>query len=331
MTRAIVCAAIALFAFIQTAAAEWRLEILPTPGPVKAIDASTEEPLIAIGGGWFRLVAGTNRITLAATAGPPQRPMPEDALPDGRVAYGKRNIARAWLAEPTDRYRHGVLGDAIEAASLIVERRDGAREVIRAGDDAVFEDLEPRIAELDDSGREFVVVVKSYLAAGSALAVIGERDGRFAILAETTPIGTAQRWLNPAGAGDFFGDGSRTLALVQMPHVLGQLQLWDWLDGRLAKRLELSNTSNHVAGSRVLRMSAITDFDGDGSADLAIPSFDRRELRLVSFAPAVRDIARLKLPARAVTELAAIKDHAGNAAVILGLENGALAIARLAR
>ena len=96
-------------------------------------------------------------------------------MPDGRVAAGKREIARAWLAEPTNRYGHGVLGDAIEAASIVVERKGGKRETVRLGNDSVFEDLEPRIA--DFGGGEKIVAVKSYLAAGSALAVIGEATG----------------------------------------------------------------------------------------------------------------------------------------------------------
>ena len=44
---------------------------------------------------------------------------------------GKHDIARAWLAEPTTRYDHGILGDAIEASSLVIERRDGTRHVVR--------------------------------------------------------------------------------------------------------------------------------------------------------------------------------------------------------
>lgn len=309
-------------------ATEWRLDLVPAPGPVKAIDTSSEEALIAIGGGWFRFVAGTSRLTLGATAGPTQRPLPDGVLPDGRVAYGQRNVARAWFTGPTDRYRHGVLGDSIEAATLVIELRDGSRELVRAGDDAVFEDLEPRIFELDTSGREFVLVVKSYLNRGSALAVVGERAGRTVIIAETPPSGTAHRWLNPIGVADFLGNGAAVIALVNMPHVLGQLELWRFADDKLSKLMEMSDTANHVIGSRVLRMHAIADFDGDGRADVAIPSLDRRVLRLIGFAPTARDLARLALPARAVTEIAAIKDYNGKTAMALGLENGALAIAR---
>lgn len=331
---AVACAAVAFACLIAnpqpSQAADWRLDIIRAPGPVKAIDTAGDEPIVSIGHGWFRLVAGTDRMTLVATAGPPQRALPKDALPDSRIAVGKHDIARAWLAEPTDRYRHGALGDPIEAGSLVIERRNGTRDAVRLDRDAVFEDLEPRIATLEP-GRDFVVVVKSYLKAGSALAVIGERDGRYAILAETPPIGTANRWLNPAGVADFDGDGAADIALVRMPHALGQLELWSWRGGQLQPLAQLPDVANHAYGSRVQRMSAIADFDGNGRADLAIPSFDRRELRLIGFAPTPHDIARVKLPARAATELAAIRDAAGRPAVLIGLDNGALVLVRQGR
>lgn len=328
---AAVAAAVAGFACTAPGqAADWTAQPVPTVGPVKAIETAGGEPIVLIGGGWFRIIAEANRLRLVATAGPPPRPELPNALPDGRIAAGRRDIARAWLAEPTSRYGHGVLGDAIEAASVMVERSDRRHDIVRLGPDAVFEDLEPRIADLGGDGRERIVVVKSYLDRGSALAVIGERDGRYAVVAETPPIGAPNRWLNPAGIADFDGNGTVDIALVRMPHALGRLELWSWQNQRLEKTLELGDVSNHVIGSRALRMSAVADFDGDGRPDLAIASFSRRELRIVGFAPAPRDMARIALPARAVTDFALLKDTAGHPAVLLGLENGALMLVRRA-
>jgi hypothetical protein len=322
-------AALALAAGVLPApAADWVLQTIPAAGPVKAIDVSGTEPVISIGGGWFRVFGDETRLRLVATAGPSQMPRPPGALPDGQIARGRLSVARAWLAEPTDRYRHGVLGDAIEAASLVVERPDGRRDTVQLDGDAVFEDLFPRIADLGGADREAIVVVKSYLDRGAALAVVGERDGRFAVIAETPASGAPNRWLNPAGFADFDGDGAPDIALVRMPHALGTLELWSWRNGRIEKALTLPDFSNHVAGSRALRMSAVADFDGDGKADLAIPSFDRRTLRIVSFAGEPRDIARIALPARAATDFAILKDETGRVAVLLALENGALVLAR---
>jgi hypothetical protein len=325
-TPAVMAALVALSAPAQ--AADWMVQPIPTVGPVKAIAVVDDGPIMLIGGGWFRIVNDDHRRRLVATAGPPQIQRPDGALPDGRIATGRNGIARAWLADPTDRYRHGVLGDAIEAASLVIERSDRRREAVQLGPDAVFEDLDPRVAAFGADGRDKVVVVKSYLRAGSALAVVGERGGRYAVLAETPPIGTPNRWLNPAGIADFDGDGTTDIALVRMPHALGRLELWSWRNEGLHKLLELADASNHFIGSRAQRLSAVADFDGDGRPDLAIPSFDRRALRIVAFAPAPREIARIALPARAATDFALYRDAAGRPAVLFGLENGALMLAR---
>jgi hypothetical protein len=315
-----ICAFVLIAASAAPADA-WKIEAVETSGLVRELTEVGGEPRIATASGWFRAVADGARIRLEGAQPPRYPPIPAGALPDGRIAAGKREIARAWLAEPTNRYGHGVLGDTIEAGALVVERRDGKREIVRLGNDSVFEDLEPRIA--DFGGGEKIVVVKSYLAAGSALAVIGERDGRFAVLAETPPIGTPNRWLNPAGIADFDGDGAVEIALVRMPHALGRLELWRWSAGKLLKIAETRDTSNHAIGSRALGQSAVADFDGDGVADLAIPSFDRRAIRLLSFRGGVREIARIKLPAPVTTNFIALASR-GLPEILFGTSDGKL-------
>ena len=316
----LVCAFVLVAASVARADA-WKIETVETPGAVRELIEVGGEPRIATASGWFRAVADGAGIRLKRAPPPRYPPIPIDALPDGRIIAGKRQIARAWLAEPTNRYGHGVLGDAIEAASIVVERRDGKRETVRLGNDSVFEDLEPRIADL--GGGEKIVAVKSYLAAGSALAVIGERGGRLAILAETPPIGTPNRWLNPAGIADFDGDGAVEIALVRMPHALGRLELWRWNAGKLSKVAETRDTSNHAIGSRNLDQSAVADFDGDGVADLAIPSFDRRAIRLLTFRGGVREIARIKLPAPVTTNFIALASL-GSPEILFGTADGKL-------
>ena len=153
--------------------------------------------------------------------------------------------------------------------------------------------------------------------------MIGERDGRFAILAETPPIGTPNRWLNPAGIADFDGDGAVEIALVRMPHALGRLELWRWSAGKLLKVAETRDTSNHAIGSRALGQSAVADFDGDGVVDLAIPSFDRRAIRLLSFRGGVREIARIKLPAPVTTNFIAFASR-GLPEILFGTADGML-------
>jgi FG-GAP-like repeat len=314
----LMCIALASWlALIASAAADWRADVVPAPGRVTAVETVGKHVRVAIGQSWYRLASDPARLE---SASPPDRPAaPAGALPDARVATGIDTIARAWLAEPTSRYRHGVLGDAIEAGSLIFERRDGRRGDVRLGADAVFEDIEPRIARI--GGSERIVVVKSYLDRGSALAIIHPDSAT--IIAETPPIGHPNAWLNPAGIGDFNGDGASDIALVRQPHVVGRLELWSWLDGKLNKTDELADASNHFIGSRALGMSSTADFNGDGRPDLAVPSLDRRTLRLITFMPQPHDIARVLLPARVATNISAIVFR-NRPALVAGLENGQL-------
>lgn len=125
-------------------------------------------------------------------------------LPDSEVTTSGR--LTAYLVDPTTRYGHGVLGDAIEAGGFVVER-DGKRLLFRLGPEAVFEDRRVRLADLDGDGQPEAILVKAYLDSGAALAVY--RIGRHAIepLAESAAIGQRNRWLNPVGVADFTGSG----------------------------------------------------------------------------------------------------------------------------
>ncbi len=308
-------------------AAEWHVQQIDAPARVTAIETVDGQVQVNAGGLWYRVVLQGQDVGLNFVDRLPAAKTPEGGLPDGRVAVGTRDIARAWFAEPTDAYDHGVLGDKIEASALVIERRDGRRDTVRLNADAVFEDLEPRLVDLDGDGHDSVVVVKSYLKRGSALAVIAERKGKSDIVAETPPLGAPHQWLNPAGFADFNGDGKIDIALVRQPHVVGMLELWSWIGGTLRKTADIPDTANHIIGSRALNMSAAADFDGDKLADVAVPSHDRGALRFLSFTP-VHEIASVPLPAKAVTNLGLVAVENSPPAVVIGLADGSLVIVR---
>jgi len=215
-------------------------------------------------------------MTFAAVA---QEPKP---IPHGSVAHGTQDIAAAWLAEPTSRYGHGVLGDNIEAAALHIQTRDGELHAFRLEDDSVFEDLTPRLADIDDDGRDEVWTVRSDAAAGARLEAYALIDGVLQRRFATSPIGSGYRWLNPVGVADFDGDGRREAAYVQTPHIGGILTIVRPHGSKLRVVARRRGYSNHAIGSTRLDLAVIADLDHDGGAEIVLPDQSRTRLAVVS-------------------------------------------------
>jgi hypothetical protein len=161
-----------------------------------------------------------------------------------------QDIAAALYADPTDRYPHGVLGDTIEHATLVVRLTDGRRLSATLPAPLVFEDTAPRLADLDLDGAPEVIAVEAHEERGARLAVWGLRAGHLEQLAASPFIGIRFRWLAPAGAGDLDGDGAAEIAWVDRPHLEKTLRVWRYLPDppRLEPVAALPGVTNHRIG-----------------------------------------------------------------------------------
>jgi FG-GAP-like repeat len=316
---------------------------LPT-SPLLAEKLPLERPLVAVwgkaGGAALHLEKSELKQTRFTHAGE-EAPLPEaprNAVPGTRMqSAGPLTV---FVSAPRSDYRHGVFGRIDNAGAITITEKQPlagvtmqARAVpvqtatIQSGPDAVFEDIEPRLADLDGDGTPEIVIVKSYLDKGSALAVIGKRDGAWKLVAETPPIGERHRWLAPAVIADFDADGTPDIALVRTPHLRGVLQVWGWKDGKLALKHEAVGYSSHVLGSTAVDNAAAIDLDGDGRPELVLPTVDRKALAVLSFTDSIKELRRIPLPSPAGRGLAAL--GSGNDTHILAaLEDGRLAVVR---
>ncbi|MEQ8708030.1 MAG: VCBS repeat-containing protein [Rhodospirillales bacterium] len=273
------------------------------------------------------ITGGTLALDRRAGEMPPPADKMTDQLPGSTVSFGNRNIRRAWLAGPTDRYRHGVLGDAIEASAVIVENPEGRRFRLDLPPDTVFEDQIPRILDLDDDGRDELLLVLAKQDSGAAIAVV-EFDGSALRLAATGPdFGRPNRWLNPIGAADVDGDGRTEIAYIATPHIGGVLNLFRYDGTALSRIAQTPGFSNHAIGAANLGWSAILDVTADGIPDLVIPARDRSLLRVMSFAGAqFSEPMAIRLPSDPSSDFLVTDLNDNNRPdLLIGLRDGSLA------
>ncbi len=157
---------------------------------------------------------------------------------------GAQQITGARYTEPTTRYAHAILGDAVEFGALEMDVAGQGRVTVRLPQDHVFEDVAPRLADVNGDGAPEVIVVETDMELGGALAVYGA-TGK---IAETPHIGRTNRWLAPIGVADLDGDGMVELAYIDRPHLAKTLRVWRFQDGGLTPVADLPGFTNHRIG-----------------------------------------------------------------------------------
>ncbi|MEM7295090.1 MAG: VCBS repeat-containing protein [Pseudomonadota bacterium] len=159
-------------------------------------------------------------------------------------AASGEGIVSARYVLPTDRYTHGILGDAIEWGGLEIRTSAGALLRITLPSDRVFEDTEPRLIDVDLDGDAEVVVVETHIPRGARLAIYDATG----LLAATPHIGRTNRWLAPLGGADLDGDGRVELAYVDRPHLAKELLVWRFWEGGLRLVARAPGLTNHRIG-----------------------------------------------------------------------------------
>ena len=187
---------------------------------------------------------------LAQDVCPPPAEIGQVVVPPAPCAGFEASYERVSRAYP-----HGVLGDKLEFSTLVVEL--GSRTIrhnlpsIR-----VFEDLHPRVANVDATPRAEIIVIESDHTAGSRLVVYAVGTGAGAgleKLAQTGALGAAYRWLAPVGIADFDGDGQNDIADVETPHLGMTMRIVTLRDGELVELAAGTGYSNHRIGDAYIQ------------------------------------------------------------------------------
>jgi FG-GAP-like repeat len=194
----------------------------------------------------------------AALAGAPAfacavDPYSQSAYPQSlTVDSGGAMLGRAWYDGPSEAYDHFVLGRQHEPTVLHLQFVpvgvvSDCGSSVSAGEGHVFEDIAPRLADLNGDGGNEVIVVRSGVQSGAQLTVYGVKGDSFGLMAATKPLGR-HRWLAPAGIADFDGNGSPEIAYVDRPHLVADL-VYVRLEGDILHEVaRVHGVTNHRIG-----------------------------------------------------------------------------------
>lgn len=214
----------------------------------------------------------------------------------------------AVLAGPDDRrYRHGVLGDAVEATRVLWLERHGLQALrsFTLAAPHVFEDIELRPVRVPDArGKMGLLTVRSGPEGGqlALLTADPQQPERLRLAALGDAVGGFHRWLAPTTQGSH-------LVAVHTPHIGGVLHVYRLVDQRLTRRFLMPDVSTHAIGSRETDL-AVWLQDG-----LVLPSQDGRQLLMLDPSADWAERATVALPGRVVMTTAI--DEGSGVAVLL--------------
>jgi len=212
-----------------------------------------------------------------------------NAMPDSRILIDENNHLLL-LTQPTDRYAHGILGDIIEPAAIVLLDTVPDLKVITtisiSGDD-VIEGLYPIWSDLDNDGQKEIIVTLSNELSGARFAAFHE-DG--SLIAESAPIGLAHRWRHQIGVAQFAPAMHPLLAAVRTPHIGGIVEYFRLNGNKLELVSEVSGFSSHSIGSRNLDSALIGDFNNDGIVELLAPDNPHTSLGIINLHNAITTI-----------------------------------------
>ncbi|MDZ7708646.1 MAG: hypothetical protein U5J97_12290 [Trueperaceae bacterium] len=272
---------------------------------------------------------------------------PLDALPDaepigvvddGPVGGSAGGPFVAILVHPSLDYRHGVLGDEVEAEGVAVLDAATLEVVARWSVPGRRVIEQRRLASFPAAGRWGMVATVSGGGDGGALVVLarGDDPAELAVVASGPGIGTEHRWRHVLGAS------GRRLYTLATPHIGGPLERWTLpasIVGSAPTRLRREafplGVTSHRIGQRELDLGRLVPRDASDPVAvdlLAMPTRDLRTLRLIACDQAgCRVSADAELPGAMAAAPWLDRDAAGNVRAWVATDDGSLLLVAFSR
>lgn len=255
-----------------------------------------------------------------------------NAMEDSRIVHNMQGRVVV-LADPTDEYPHGVLGDNLEAKSIVIIQthqysNPSVVNKISMESSWVIEGTSAIYYDWNNDGNREILITRSRRNSGGQLVIYSENGTK---LAEGPSIGRSFRWRHqlciasiPNGRN---GEKPSQVISVLTPHIGGVIQTLEWKDEALRLSGELSGFTSHVIGTRNLDLAAMGRFKGNNDLQLFIPTQNRRNLGLIEFGESGPVAGTfLSIGGRIISNLATVKAHSGEMAVGLGRDDNSLVI-----
>ncbi len=301
---------------------EGRPEFVVSPVPSGDLAA----PALLDDGDTIAVTSANGDLLLVDSAGIKSHIATARPLPDARILVDDAGRL-LFLSEPTNRYDHGVLGDAIEAAAItLVNPIIGDEETlsIPIGESRVVEGIAPIWTDITGDGEREIIVTESDFQEGARIVVYGEDSSK---IAEGPSIGTGYRWRHQIAAGPFGPNGESELVDVLTPHIGGIVEFYQLVGDQLVIVAQVPGYTSHIIGTRNLDMALAGDVDGDGAVEVLLPNQERTELGAIRRTATGAEVAwTIPVGGRTITNLAAVSLADGGLGVGLGREDGILRI-----
>ena len=211
-------------------------------------------------------------------------------LNDAMITYSKTNQQWALFHGNTlDRNIHGALGDNYEGYKLSILEWNTATDKVQLaftitleGSSRVYEGLAPMWADINGDGTDDILTTVSTKGKGAQLrAYLFEANdsGSYQVAneAQSSYIGTDDRWLHQLGVGPLGPNGEIEIVQVLKPHLTGLVR-YHRLDPSSMTLVEVHEVpdrsmTTHEFGSRNLDTVTIGDFNNDGIPEVVLTDF----------------------------------------------------------